>query len=160
MRIWIQHFRQCWYGSGWFWWPKIKEINSWKFGIKFFYIKNCSLPFWSLGLRKGCTRYRRSFQPSKANIQHFKTCKFFTFFYFCGSFLPLWIQLTKINADPDPLHWYKHKGIQQNRWGNQTLKQFIMKKHEWINFWSDSKTIILTLCLRFFNTVCPYLHRC
>jgi hypothetical protein len=28
--------------------------------------------FLSLGLRKGCPSYRRSLQPSKENIQHFK----------------------------------------------------------------------------------------
>jgi hypothetical protein len=33
----------------------------------------------SLG-HKGRTSYRRSLQPSKKNIQHFKTLKFFTFF--------------------------------------------------------------------------------
>ncbi len=53
----------------------------------------------------------RSLQPSTENIQHFKTWKFFSFFYFCGSFLPscvrsrfaspmrIRIQPTKIYAD-------------------------------------------------------------
>ncbi len=40
----------------------------------------------------------------KENIQHFKTWKFCTFFYFCGSFLPSWIRIRthNLNADPDP----------------------------------------------------------
>jgi hypothetical protein len=29
--------------------------------------------YLSLGLHKGCPSYRRSLQPSKENIQHFKT---------------------------------------------------------------------------------------
>ncbi len=42
---------------------------------------------------------------SKENIQNFKNCYFYNFFL-CGSLLPtgiqIQIQLTKINADPDP----------------------------------------------------------
>ncbi len=47
---------------------------------------------------------RRSLQPLKENIQHFKTWKFFTFFYICWSFLPSWIriQIRIQNMDPDP----------------------------------------------------------
>jgi hypothetical protein len=41
-----------------------------------------------LGLHKGRPSSRRSLQPSKENIQHFKTRNFLTFFYFSGSFLP------------------------------------------------------------------------
>ncbi len=44
--------------------------------------------YLSLGLRKGRPSYRRSLQPSKMNIQHFKTWNFLIFFYFCGSFFP------------------------------------------------------------------------
>ncbi len=42
--------------------------------------------------------YRRSLQPSKENIQHFKT--YFYFYYFSGSFLPFWIrsQPTKMTS--------------------------------------------------------------
>ncbi len=51
---------------------------------------------------------RRSLQPSKKNIQHFKTWIFFS----CASFLPslirVRIQRTKINADPDPKPAYKN----------------------------------------------------
>jgi hypothetical protein len=47
---------------------------------------------------------RRSLQPSKENIQHFKTWKFSSFFYICGSFLPFWIWIRILiqNVDPDP----------------------------------------------------------
>ncbi len=41
----------------------------------------------SLGLHKGRPSYRRSLQPSKENIQHFKTWKFL--YFFCGSFFAL-----------------------------------------------------------------------
>ncbi len=62
--------------------------------------------YLSLGLHKGRTSYRRSLQSSKENIQHFKTWKFFTFFYFCGSFLPSWIRIRirnlNVDLDPDP----------------------------------------------------------
>ncbi len=69
--------------------------------------KNCNLPYLSLGLHKGCPNNRSGLQPSKENIQHFKTWNFFTFPYFCGSFLPSWIRiqrlkLMRINAEPDP----------------------------------------------------------
>jgi hypothetical protein len=39
-------------------------------------------------LLKGCPSYKRSLQPSKENILHFKKLKLLTFFYFCGSFRP------------------------------------------------------------------------
>ncbi len=44
--------------------------------------------YLSLGLHKGLPSYGRSLQPSKENIQHFKTLNFFLFFSFCGSFCP------------------------------------------------------------------------
>jgi hypothetical protein len=55
-----------------------------------------------LGLHKGRPSYRRSLQPSKENIQYLKTWKFWTFFYFCGSFLSSWIRIRNLNAVPDP----------------------------------------------------------
>jgi hypothetical protein len=68
--------------------------------ISIFLIKN---PIYlSLGLHKGRPSYWRSFQPSKENIQYLKTWKFWTFFYFCESFLPSWLKLMRIHADPDP----------------------------------------------------------
>jgi hypothetical protein len=66
--------------------------------------------FLSIGILKGSPIYMRSLQPSKENIQLFKALNFFTFFLFCGSFLPpgsgsafpvrIRIQSTKINAGP------------------------------------------------------------
>ncbi len=50
----------------------------------------------SLGLHKIRTSYRKSLQLSKKKIQHFKTWKFFTFFYVCRSFLPSWIRIQKL----------------------------------------------------------------
>jgi hypothetical protein len=41
-----------------------------------------------LQLHKGSPNYRRSLQPSKENIQHFRERNLFTVFYFSGSFLP------------------------------------------------------------------------
>jgi hypothetical protein len=38
-----------------------------------------------------CPSYRRSHQPWKENIQHFKKWNSLTFSYFCGLFLPSWI---------------------------------------------------------------------
>ncbi len=58
---------------------------------------------WSLGLPKGRPSYRRNLQPSKENILHF-------IFFCCLSFLSTWIRIriqpTKINAYPDPQHWF------------------------------------------------------
>ncbi len=31
-----------------------------------------------------------------------KNMKILDFFYFCGSFLPAWIRIRNLNADPDP----------------------------------------------------------
>jgi hypothetical protein len=39
-------------------------------------------------IQKGRTRYKRSLQLSKKNIQHFNTWNFIIFFYFFGSLLP------------------------------------------------------------------------
>ncbi len=49
--------------------------------------KNLAI-YLSLGLYTGQTSYRRSLQPSKENIQHFKTWNFLPFFYFVGLFCP------------------------------------------------------------------------
>jgi hypothetical protein len=42
-----------------------------------FFDKNCNI--LRLGLHKGLPSYRRSLQPSKENIQHFKIRKLLTF---------------------------------------------------------------------------------
>ncbi len=73
---------------GKFWWPKIKK----KFTAQknyIFLIKKLQ----KIGLQKERTSYRKSLQPSKKNIQNFKTWKFFTFFFICRSFLPSWIRI-------------------------------------------------------------------
>ncbi len=59
--------------------------------------------YLSLGLHKGRPSYKRNLQPSKENIQHFKTWKFFTFFNFC-EFWSSWIRIRqlKLNADAQP----------------------------------------------------------
>jgi hypothetical protein len=44
--------------------------------------------YLSQGLHEGRLSYKRSLQPSKENIQHFKTLNLKTFAYFCGSFCP------------------------------------------------------------------------
>jgi hypothetical protein len=88
------------YGSR-VWWPNIEKIYSWKFN--FYHLEQKLLFFLSLGLHKGRPSYRRSLQPSKENIQYLKPWKFWTFkFYFCVSFLPSWIRIRNLNADPDP----------------------------------------------------------
>ncbi len=95
-----------------FWWPKIgKKIAAVKL---IFYGSKISV-YLSLGLHEGRTSYRRSLQPSKENIQHFKTWMFFIIFYICVSHLPSWIRiriqqlkLMRIHAYPDPQPWPYH----------------------------------------------------
>jgi hypothetical protein len=56
----------------------------------------------SLGLHKGRPSYcRRSLQPSKENIQHFKAWKF-SFFLFLWVIFALLIRIRNLNADLDP----------------------------------------------------------
>ncbi len=51
--------------------------------------KNCNLLIPKpLSLHKGRPCYRRSLQPSKDNIQHFKEWNLLSFCYFCGYFCP------------------------------------------------------------------------
>ncbi len=65
--------------------------------------------YLSLGLRKERTSYRRSFQPSKENTQHFNTWNFFIFFFFLFVIFALLNpdpdQATQINADSDLKPW-------------------------------------------------------
>ena len=109
IRIWIQHFSNC--GSGFR--IQITDPDPGFDDLKFkkFIAGNLISFSWSkiaiylfLGLHKGRPSYRRSLQPSKENIQYLKTWKFWTFFNFCGSFLPSWIRIRirNLNADPDP----------------------------------------------------------
>jgi hypothetical protein len=67
----------------------------------FLFLILCSRPaiYLFLGFHIGRPSYRRSLQPSKENIQHFKNFNLLTFLNFCWSFLPSWIR----NANPDQL---------------------------------------------------------
>ncbi len=58
----------------------------------FFFIWSKLAIYLSRGLHKGCSSYRRSFQPSKENIQHFKYYNFFLFFS---------VIFVLLNYDPD-----------------------------------------------------------
>jgi hypothetical protein len=57
---------------------KLKKNLQLEIFIFIFLIKNCNL------IIQGRPSYRRSLQPAKENIQHFKTWRFCIFFYFCG----------------------------------------------------------------------------
>ncbi len=71
-----------------------------------------------LGLIKGRPSSKLQEKPSKENIPYLKKWNLLTFFHFCGSFLPPWIQ-TRLririhdpieygtNPDPDPQHWWE-----------------------------------------------------
>ncbi len=102
MRIRIQHFSNC--GSGFRIRIPDPDPNWKKFitGNLIFIVLIKIAIYLSLGLHKGRPSYRRSLQFSKENIQHFKRWKFCPFFYFFGSFLPSWIRISNLYADPDP----------------------------------------------------------
>jgi hypothetical protein len=71
-------------GSSVLWWPQSKI----KLQLKKFILFWWFAIYLSLGLHKGCPSYRRSLQPSKEKIQHFKRWKFCPFFFFLGHFCP------------------------------------------------------------------------
>jgi hypothetical protein len=48
-----------------------KKLNNENLQLEIFFIKIAI--YLSLGLLKGCPSYRRSLQPSRENIRHFKT---------------------------------------------------------------------------------------
>ncbi len=87
---------------------KLEKIYSWqKIWYCFEFDKNIAI-YFSLGLHTGCPSYRRSFQPSKENIPHFKTRNFLTFFsIFLWDIFALMDPdpLSWLNPDPDPKHW-------------------------------------------------------
>ncbi len=90
-----------------FWWPKIgKKITAGNF-LFIFLIKIAI--YLSLGIPKGLPSYMRSLQPSKENIQHFKTWKIFTFLFLWVIFVLNQLKLMRIHvdpdADPDPQPW-------------------------------------------------------
>ncbi len=93
VRIRIQHFRLNTHPD-----PILMTTNGKNLQLKFysiFLILYCNLLI--LGLYKGRLNYMRSLQPSKENIQRFKTWNFLIFFPF------LWIIFALL--DPDPLSW-------------------------------------------------------
>jgi hypothetical protein len=81
IQFWIQGFDN----------RKFKKFTAIKLFFIIFWIENCNLLIFRPP--KGRTSYRESLQPSKENVQHFKTWKFFTFSIFVGHFCP---------PDPDP----------------------------------------------------------
>ncbi len=91
IRIWIQHYRQNTYPDPEFWWPKIEKNLQLKKRL-YFLIKNCYLPFPRPS--KGRPSYRRSLQPSKENIQHFKAWNFQNVSIF-------WVIFALLDTDPD-----------------------------------------------------------
>ncbi len=84
-------------GSGIFDDQKLEKLYSWK-NLTIFLIKNCNLRI--LGLHKGGPSNGRSLQPSKENIQHFKTWIFIIFALLNPDPDPL----TRLNPDPEHLY--------------------------------------------------------
>ncbi len=71
---------------------KFENFYRWK--IYIYFLSKISIHL-SLGLHKGHPSYRLSLNPSKENIQLFKTWNFFTF---CVSVLPYLIRIRPTNA--------------------------------------------------------------
>ncbi len=91
IRIKIQHFKvnpDPGYG-----WPKLEKKNAENLLVKSYFDKKIVI-YLSLGLHKGRPSYRRSLQPSKENIHHFKRWNLLAVSYFSGSFLSSWIHNT------------------------------------------------------------------
>jgi hypothetical protein len=87
IRILIRHFSNCGSGSSSasrVLWPKTNKYLNLKIFLHFF---NQKLQFTYPKL------YRRSLQPSKDNIQQFKTWNFFTFYF-------LWVIFALLDPDP------------------------------------------------------------
>ncbi len=132
-RIWMRTPRRC--GPHEVPHPKIQK--NLQFEI-FFSIKI----YLSPGLHKGRPSYRRSLQPSKENIQHFKTWKFFTFFYFCVSFLPSWIRIQQLKLMQIR---FRNPGSHSIQYAPEPL---ILYRSDWTNCsvpwgtftWSSSKS--------------------
>ncbi len=71
-----------------------------KFTTDIFLYQKLQVTYLYLGHHKGRPSYRRSLQPSRENIQHFKMINFVALIYFSESFVATWIliQSTKILA--------------------------------------------------------------
>ncbi len=103
----IHHFKLNTDPDPAFWWPKIEKYL--QLGKMWFFLSNTAISL-SLGFHKGRPSYRRSLQPSKGNIQHFKTWNFWIFFYFVGHFCTPGSGSTDpiesgSNPNPDLKHW-------------------------------------------------------
>ncbi len=94
----IKHFRLNTDPDPGFWWSKIKKFLSW---TKLAFFGSKTTVYLSLGLHKGRPSYRRSLQPSKENIQYFKTWNFLIIFLFLWTFLPSWIRIRIRTHWPD-----------------------------------------------------------
>jgi hypothetical protein len=98
MRIRIHHFLNC--GSGSSSGYRALIIRFKKITAEIFCI------YLIQKLHKGRPCYRRSLQPSKENIQPFKTWNFFTSVFFVGNFCPPGSRSSNsINAVSDPKPW-------------------------------------------------------
>ncbi len=91
-----------WTGSG----SRVLMTKMWqKIPLKkefiFFWLKIAI--YFALCLHKGRPSCRRSLQPSKENIQHFKKLNLFTFFNFCELVLPSWIRIQSGSFYPNLL---------------------------------------------------------
>jgi hypothetical protein len=80
---------------------KLKKIYSWKFNFPF---HDQKLQFTYPGLHKGCSSLKLQEKPSDLKREHPapQNMKILYFFNFCGLFLPFWIWIRNLNADPDP----------------------------------------------------------
>jgi hypothetical protein len=83
------------------WWSKIgKKIYSWKLN---FYFLDQKLQFtYPQDSIKDAQATGEAFSPQKRISRTSKHDNSGTFFYFSGSFLPSWIRIRNLNADPDP----------------------------------------------------------
>ncbi len=89
-----------------FWWPKNKNKNySWKF----FFFCNLTYPYPSIKYRY--VQVQKSLQPSKENIQHFKTWNFLIFFLF------LWV-IFALGSGSETLRWFNFLFCADNTWNN------------------------------------------
>ena len=79
---------------------KLEKIYSWKFN---FYFLDQKLPFtYPQASTKDAQSTGEAFSPQKRTSITSKHENSVLFFYFCGSFLPSWIRIRNLNADPDP----------------------------------------------------------
>jgi hypothetical protein len=132
IRIWIQHFK----------WIRIRirfDDQNWRKFLFYLFFLSKILIYLSLGLRKGRPSYRRSLQPLKENIQHFKTLYLFlclwVFFALldpdpgcksgCGSRDPI-----ESRSDPDPQHWF----LGRTKMGDQPKR--VKEARDWTLSWT------------------------